>query len=114
MGDFNIAPEDRDVHDPQAWHEKILCSTPEREALARVMQPGLADAFRKFHDDGGHYTWWDFRTRGFQRGNRGLRIDHLLVSERLRQAVVDAGVDYDIRGMDKPSDHAPAIAEFDL
>jgi len=111
-GDFNVTFDDRDVYDPQAWHEKILCSTPEREALARIMQPGLADAFRKFHDDGGHYTWWDFRTRGFA-GDRGLRIDHFLLSPPALASCTAVEIDKAARGGEKPSDHAPVIVTLD-
>ncbi len=111
-GDFNITFDDRDVYDPEAWRGKILCSDAERAALAKVMKPGLHDAFRKFHEEGGLYTWWDFRTRGFQRGN-GLRIDHFLVSEPALDACTSVEVDYDERGMEKPSDHAPVVATFE-
>ncbi|MBK8178003.1 MAG: exodeoxyribonuclease III [Planctomycetes bacterium] len=110
-GDFNVTFDDRDVHDPAAWHEKVLCSTPERRALAELMEPGLIDAFRHFHAEGGHYTWWDFRTRGFQR-NDGLRIDHLLMSKPALEACQDVVIDKAARGGEKPSDHAPVIAEF--
>jgi len=108
-GDFNVTFDDRDVYDPEAWRERVLCSTPEREALARVMAPGLADAFRKFHDEGGHYTWWDFRTRGFA-GDRGLRIDHFLMSPPALAACTEVVIDKAARGGEKPSDHAPVIA----
>ena len=108
-GDFNITFDDRDVHDPKAWHEKILCSTPEREALSRLCEVGLKDAFRKFHEEGGHYTWWDFRTRGFERG-QGLRIDHLLMSEPAFDACTKVEIDLAARTGEKPSDHAPVIA----
>jgi exodeoxyribonuclease-3 len=110
-GDFNVTFDDRDVYDPEAWREKILCSTPEREALRRVMAPGLTDAFRKFHADGGHYTWWDFRTRGFQRG-QGLRLDHFLMSRAALDACTAVEIDVGARGGEKPSDHAPVIATF--
>lgn len=108
-GDFNVTFDDRDVYDPLAWKEKILCSTPEREALRRVMEPGLVDAFRRFHEEGGHYTWWDFRTRGFQRG-QGLRIDHLLMSEPALRATQAVEIDVAARDGEKPSDHAPVVA----
>jgi exodeoxyribonuclease-3 len=110
-GDFNITFDDRDVHDPGLWHEKILCSTPEREALANVMGWGLKDAFRKFHEEGGHYTWWDFRTLGFKRG-LGLRIDHLLMSPAAFDACTSIEIDLEARAGEKPSDHAPVIAEL--
>ena len=111
-GDFNITFDDRDVYDPERWREKILCSTPEREALARLMDCGLHDAFRKFNEESGHYTWWDFRTRGFQRGN-GLRIDHFLLSDAALEACRGVSVDLEERGREKPSDHAPVVAEFE-
>jgi exodeoxyribonuclease-3 len=110
-GDFNVTFDDRDVHDPAAWREKILCSTPEREALGAVLQPGLGDSFRRFHEEGGHYTWWDFRTRGFQRGF-GLRIDHLLMSNPALAACSGVEIDVPARDGDKPSDHAPVVATF--
>jgi exodeoxyribonuclease-3 len=110
-GDFNVTFDDRDVYDPVAWREKILCSTPEREALAGVMGWGLKDAFRKFHEEGGHYTWWDFRTMGFKRG-QGLRIDHLLMSPAAFETCTSVEIDLGARGGEKPSDHAPVIAEL--
>jgi exodeoxyribonuclease-3 len=111
-GDFNVTFDDRDVHDPVLWHEKILCSTPERAALAELMRPGLIDAFRHFEPEDGHYTWWDFRTRGFERG-LGLRIDHFLVSEPALAACRGVVIDRSARGGEKPSDHAPVIATID-
>jgi exodeoxyribonuclease-3 len=111
-GDFNVTFDDRDVHDPEAWREKILCSTYEREALAAVMEPGLTDAFRKFHEEGEHYTWWDFRTRGYQR-NQGLRIDHFLMSPPALGACSGIVIDTEERGREKPSDHAPVVATID-
>jgi len=110
-GDFNITFDDRDVYDPERWHEKILCSTPEREKLAAICELGLHDALRTFSDEAGIYTWWDFRTRGFQRGN-GLRIDHFLLSEPALAACTGVEVDVEERGQEKPSDHAPVIATF--
>lgn len=108
-GDFNITFDDRDVYDPEAWRGKVLCSEPERDALARVMSHGLRDAFRKFEEGAGHYTWWDFRTKGFQRGN-GLRIDHFLMSPPALEACTGVEIDLEERGREKPSDHAPVIA----
>lgn len=106
LGDFNIAPEDRDVHDPKRWREKILCSTPERAALQALLGLGLHDAFRLRHEDGGHYSWWDYRLAAFQRG-WGLRIDLTLVSEALREAVAEVGIDTAPRTWERPSDHTP-------
>ncbi|MEX1023895.1 MAG: exodeoxyribonuclease III [Planctomycetota bacterium] len=113
-GDFNVTFDDRDVYDPEQWRGKILCSEPEREALAGVMRAGqLVDALRHFTDEGEIYTWWDFRTRGFQRGNRGLRIDHFLVTEPALALCRGIDVDREERGRERPSDHAPVIATFD-
>ncbi len=109
-GDFNITFDDRDVYDPERWRERILCSTPERETLAHVMDIGLADALRKHTDETGVFTWWDFRRRGFERGNRGLRIDHFLMSPPAFEACTAVDVDTDARAGAKPSDHAPVIA----
>lgn len=106
LGDFNVAPEDRDVHDPKRWREKILCSTPEREALGGLLSLGLHDAFRLHNDEGGHYSWWDYRLAAFQRG-WGLRIDLTLVSEALRDAVGEVGIDLEPRTWERPSDHTP-------
>ena len=108
-GDFNIAPADLDVHDPERWHEKVLCSTAEREHLQALLDWGLSDSFRHVHQDGGHYTWWDFRTNAYQR-NDGLRIDHLLVTEPVLERTEDVAIDVDEREEQpgsKPSDHAP-------
>ncbi|MCB1746549.1 MAG: exodeoxyribonuclease III [Gammaproteobacteria bacterium] len=110
-GDFNIAPGDADVHDPQAWDEKILCSTPERERLARLQALGLSDAFRAFAQAPASFSWWDYRAAGFRR-NRGLRIDLILVSAALAARLRACHIDVGPRGLDKPSDHAPVIAEF--
>ena len=107
LGDFNIAPDDRDVHDPEAWHERILCSTPEREALKRILDLGLHDSFRLQHDDAGHYTWWDYRQAAFRR-DMGLRIDLVLVSQALRGRVLATGIDREPRTWERPSDHTPA------
>ena len=107
MGDFNIAPDDRDVHDPAAWHEQVLCSTPEREALKRVLDAGLFDSFRLFNDDGGHYSWWDYRQGAFRR-NLGLRIDLILASEALREALPRCRASTASRAQwERASDHTP-------
>jgi len=110
-GDFNVTFDDRDVYDPEAWRGRILCSEPEREALARIMEPGLQDGLRKHTDEAGIYTWWDFRTKGFQR-SQGLRIDHFLLSPPAYEACTSVVVDLESRGGEKPSDHAPVIATF--
>jgi exodeoxyribonuclease-3 len=111
LGDFNIAPDDRDVHDPKRWREKILCSTPEREALRSLLDLGLHDSFRLFHEDGGHYSWWDYRLAAFQRG-WGLRIDLALVSDALKPRCAAAGIDTGPRGWERPSDHTPAWVQL--
>jgi exodeoxyribonuclease-3 len=111
MGDFNIAPDDRDVHDPVAWHEEVLCSTPEREALKRLLGAGLFDSFRAFNDDGGHYSWWDYRQGAFRR-NLGLRIDLILASESLRARSIGAGIDREPRTWERASDHTPVSLEL--
>jgi len=111
LGDFNIAPDDRDVHDPKRWHEKILCSTPERNALRDLVDLGLHDSFRLHHEDGGHYSWWDYRTLAFDRG-WGLRIDLALVSEALRERCVAAWIDPEPRGWERASDHTPVLLEL--
>ena len=108
-GDFNVTFDDRDVYDPERWRERILCSTPEREALAGLVGCGLADALRHHHEEGGIYTWWDFRTFGFKKGN-GLRIDHLLMSPPALAACTGVEVDLEARAGKKPSDHAPVVA----
>lgn len=113
MGDFNIAPDDRDVHDPQAWHEKILCSTPERQALQRILDLGLHDSFRLFDQPEAVYSWWDYRAAMFRRG-LGLRIDLVLCSDALKPACEASYIDKEPRKLERPSDHAPAVAEFAL
>jgi exodeoxyribonuclease-3 len=107
LGDFNIAPDDRDVHDPELWREQILCSTPERDALRRILDLGLHDSFRLLHDGGAHYSWWDYRQAAFRR-DLGLRIDLVLVSDALKAQVAEAGIDREPRTWERPSDHAPA------
>jgi exodeoxyribonuclease-3 len=111
LGDFNIAPDDRDVHDPAAWHEQILCSTPERAALKSLLDLGLHDSFRLFENSGGHYSWWDYRQAGFRR-NLGLRIDLILASDALRARCRGASIDRTPRTWERPSDHTPVILEL--
>ena len=113
VGDFNIAPEDRDVHDPEAWHERILCSTPERQALQQIIDLGLADTFRLFDQPEGSYSWWDYRAAAFRR-NRGLRIDLILASQSLSGTCSTCVIDKEPRSMERPSDHAPVVADFNL
>ena len=113
MGDFNIAPDDSDVYDPAAWHEKILCSTPEREALQRLLDLGLHDSFRLFDQAEAIFSWWDYRAAMFRRG-LGLRIDLVLCSDALKEICTTSYVDKEPRRLERPSDHAPAVAEFNL
>jgi exodeoxyribonuclease III len=111
MGDFNIAPDDRDVYDPVAWHEQILCSTPEREALRRLLDLGLSDSFRQFDDAAGKFSWWDYRQAGFRR-DLGLRIDLVLASAPLMERAAAASIDREPRTWERPSDHTPALLEL--
>ena len=113
LGDFNIAPTDDDIHDPKRWREKIMCSTPEREALARIQALGLQDSFRLHNEGPGHHSWWDYRLQAFARG-WGLRIDLLLVSDALRARCSGGGIDLGPRGWERPSDHAPVWLQLDL
>ena len=111
LGDFNIAPDDRDVWDPKRWREKILCSTPEREAYRALLELGLSDSFRLFNDEAGQHSWWDYRLSGFERG-WGLRIDLALVSDALKSRCSAAGIDREPRGRERPSDHTPVWVEI--
>ena len=113
LGDFNIAPEDRDVHDPAAWAGSVHVSEPERAALRELLALGLADSFRLFEQPPGTYSWWDYRQGAFRRNN-GLRIDLLLVSDALAKACSQSVIDREPRRAERPSDHAPAIASFDI
>lgn len=111
VGDFNIAPDDRDVHDPELWHEKILCSTQERDALNSMLSLGLVDTFRLFEQDEKLFSWWDYRGGGFRR-NHGLRIDLILASQTLSKSCCSSTIDKSPRSWERPSDHAPVVAEF--
>lgn len=111
VGDFNIAPEDRDVHDPQAWQGQVLFSEPERAALQQLFALGLKDSFRLFEQPEASFSWWDYRQGAFRR-NRGLRIDHILSSPELAGVCRSCRIDTDPRRAERPSDHAPVIAEF--
>ena len=113
LGDFNIAPDDRDVYDPGGWREKILCSTPEREALGRILDLGLVDTFRLFEQEERVWSWWDYRMNMFRR-KLGLRIDLVLASDAMAKRCTASYIDIEPRRQERPSDHAPAIAEFDL
>lgn len=110
-GDYNIAPEDRDVHDPAAWAGQILCSDAERAAFRRLLDLGLVDSFRCFAQPEKSFSWWDYRMRGFQR-NLGLRIDHVLLSQPLAARCTAAGIEREVRKLERPSDHAPVFAEI--
>ena len=112
LGDFNIAPEDRDVHDPEAWHEKILCSTPERDALRRLLDLGLRDTFRLFEQEDKSFSWWDYRAAGFRR-NLGLRIDLILASGEMARNCRACSIDVAPRRLPRPSDHTPVVATFE-
>jgi exodeoxyribonuclease-3 len=113
LGDFNIAPEDRDVHDPALWAGQVLCSEPERNALRKILNLGLHDSFRLFEQAEGIYSWWDYRAAAFRR-NLGLRIDLILVSHTLASVCTASQVDKEPRKWERPSDHAPVIADFNL
>ena len=110
-GDYNIAPEDRDVHNPVAWEGQILCSEPERAAFARLLALGMKDSFRLFAQPEKTFSWWDYRMLGFQK-NQGLRIDHILLSTPLAARCVAAGIDREMRKRERPSDHAPVTADL--
>jgi len=111
-GDFNVAPDERDVHDPRLWQGRILFSEPERAALQHLKDWGFTDAFRLHTEAGGHYSWWDYRAGAFRR-NQGLRIDHIWISKPLVAKNVRTWIDMEPRTWEKPSDHAPVIAEFE-
>lgn len=113
VGDFNIAPEDRDVHDPQLWQGSVLVSEPEREKFRQLLGLGLQDSFRLFEQPEGSYSWWDYRAAAFRR-NRGLRIDHILVSNNLADRVTGSTIDTAPRKLERPSDHAPVVATVQL
>lgn len=110
-GDFNIAPDDRDVHDPEGWREQVLCSSAERAHLAALLGMGLVDSFREFEAAAGQYSWWDYRAAAFRR-NLGLRIDLVLVSEALKSRLAGAGIDRTPRTWERPSDHTPVWVEL--
>lgn len=113
LGDFNIAPEDRDVHDPAAWTGQVLCSEPERAHFRGLLGLGLKDAFRLFDQEEQAYSWWDYRQGGFRR-NLGLRIDHILLSPELADRCRNCHIERAPRTWERPSDHAPVVAEIAL
>lgn len=111
VGDFNIAPDERDVHDPELWAGQVLFSEPERTALRGLLDLGLVDTFRLFEQEENSFSWWDYRMGAFRR-NRGLRIDHVLASTALARHCTGSWIDKEPRRWERPSDHAPAVAEF--
>jgi exodeoxyribonuclease-3 len=111
VGDFNIAPDDRDLWDPEGWKDKILVSPPERAALQNLLDMGLTDTFRLFHQEEKLYSWWDYRAAGFRR-NHGMRIDLLLSSPTMTEICTASYIDKEPRKLERPSDHAPVVAEF--
>lgn len=113
LGDYNIAPEDRDVHDPAEWEGAIHVSPPERAALGALAALGLQDAFRLFEQPEKSYSWWDYRMMGFRR-NRGLRIDHILLSPALAARCTACLIDREPRKWEQPSDHTPVVATLDM
>ncbi len=113
LGDFNIAPEERDVHDPALWEGHVLFSDKEREAFHAFVAAGLVDVFRKFDQPAASFSWWDYRMGGFRR-DLGLRIDHILASHAFARTCRACYIDKAPRGLERPSDHAPVIAEFEI
>jgi len=111
LGDLNIAPEDRDVHDPKAWEGQVHCSEPERAAFRALLELGLKDAFRLFEQPEKAFSWWDYRMMAFRR-NAGLRIDHILLSETLAARCGACTIDKAPRKRERPSDHTPVVAEL--
>jgi exodeoxyribonuclease-3 len=111
LGDYNVAPADEDVHDPEAWEGRVLFSGPEREAFKDLLALGLKDAFRMFTQKEKSFTWWDYRMNAFKR-NLGLRIDHVLLSSDLASRCRGCAIDVEPRLSERPSDHAPIIAEL--
>jgi exodeoxyribonuclease III len=113
LGDFNIAPQDRDVHDPAAWAGLVHVSEPERTGLRRLLDLGLIDVFRRFEQPPETFSWWDYRMGAFRR-NLGLRIDLVLAQQELAAACTACAIDREPRRAERPSDHAPVVADFDL
>lgn len=113
LGDYNVAPDDRDVHDPGAWQGSVLVSEAERRALRALLALGLDDVFRRFDQPPATFSWWDYRAGAFRR-NQGLRIDLVLSSRALAERCLACRIDREPRGWERPSDHAPVLAAFDL
>ena len=112
LGDYNIAPEDRDVHDPRVWEGKVLFSEPEKAAFKELIELGLQDSFRLFAQPEKSFSWWDYRMNAFKR-NMGLRIDHILLSPELAKSCKSCSIDRAMRAKERPSDHVPVIAEIE-
>ena len=113
LGDFNIAPADEDVHDPEEWQDRVLVSDPERAHFFQLLDKGMVDCYRHLNKDDREFSWWDYRAASFRR-NRGLRIDHILASSSLSQYCHSCVIDKNPRALEKPSDHTPVVAEFDI
>jgi exodeoxyribonuclease-3 len=111
LGDFNVAPEDRDVHDPLAWAGQVLFSEPEKAALRKVVDLGFADSFRLFDQPERSFSWWDYRMMAFRR-KMGLRIDHILLAPELAKRCTSCTIDIEPRMLERPSDHAPVMCEI--
>ena len=112
VGDFNIAPDDRDVHDPEEWRDKILCSDEERARLQAIEAAGFVDSFRLFEQPEATFSWWDYRAAGFRR-KRGLRIDLVLASTTMAKRCTASDIDPEPRKLERPSDHTPVFSVFD-
>ena len=113
LGDFNIAPADEDVYDPEKWGDDVLCSPAERNALKTLIDLGLTDVFRVFEQPEKSFSWWDYRAAGFRR-NAGLRIDLILTSKSMTESCSKSYIDKEPRAWERPSDHTPVVAEFTL
>jgi exodeoxyribonuclease-3 len=113
LGDYNIAPDDRDCHDPAAWQGQVLVSEPEREAFRKLLGLGLHDSFRLFNEEAKQFSWWDYRMMAFRR-NMGMRIDHILVNDSLKKHCTQCLIDKAPRKLERPSDHTPVMLELAL
>ncbi|MEO1203430.1 MAG: exodeoxyribonuclease III, partial [Pseudomonadota bacterium] len=111
LGDFNIAPADEDVHDPERWQGSVLVSDAERERYRRIVAAGFTDVFRLFDQPPATFSWWDYRAAGFRR-NAGLRIDLILATDALARRCCACTIDNNPRALERPSDHAPVLAQF--
>lgn len=111
LGDYNIAPEDIDCHDPAAWIGQVLVSPRERDAFKKLIQLGLEDGFRLFDKNEGQFSWWDYRMAGFRR-NLGMRIDHILITPALKEISTASYIDKTPRKLERPSDHTPVVLEM--